>query len=82
MLRVLASHERALVGSDRVLVSFNCTDSSAFTGLSDAQGQIGRGDDLDKVHEVVRALGRVLFSVVEGVILVAHSAGELGAEAQ
>lgn len=82
MFRVLASHERALVGSDRVLVGLDCADSSSFSGLGDSQGQIGRGDDLDKVHEVVRAFVRVLFSVVEGIVLVAHSAGELGAEAQ
>lgn len=53
MFGVLASHERALVGSDRELVGLNCAESGAFSGLSDAQGQVGRGDNFDKVHEVV-----------------------------
>lgn len=38
MFRVLASHERAFVGGDGVLVSLDCADSSAFSGLGDAQG--------------------------------------------
>lgn len=79
MFRVLASHERALVGSDRELVGLDCTESSAF---GDAQGQVGRGDDFDKVHEVVRAFVRLLEGVIEWITLMAHSAGELGAEAQ
>lgn len=49
--------------------------------FGDAQGQVGCGDDFNKVHEVERALARLLGGAVEGVRLM-YGTGELGTETQ
>lgn len=63
-------------------MSLDCTKPSAFICLGNAQGQVGCGDDFNKVHEIERALARLLSRTVQRVVLMAYGAGELGAETQ